>query len=145
MRLHSVNGQPACANEFLLQDHLREKWHFQGYVVSDCEAIVNIYRDHHFTKTQAEASALALQRGMDNECVDFVSKVKDDHDYKPYLDAYKQGILTEQPDRHRPHPPVHGANQVGVGFHPPGMDPYSKIDPKLLDSKEHRAMARAHG
>src|SRR6202171_1656386 len=51
---NSVNGQPACANEFLLQDQLRGKWAFQGYVVSDCEAVVNIFRDHHFTKTQAE-------------------------------------------------------------------------------------------
>ena len=92
---NSINGQPACVNEFLLQDQLRGKWNFQGYVVSDCEAIINIFRDHHFTKTQAEASALAMQRGMDNECVDFIAKVKDDHDYKPYLDAYKQGTLKE--------------------------------------------------
>ncbi len=91
---NSINGQPACVNEFLLQDQLRKKWNFQGYVVSDCEAVINIFRDHRFTKTQAEASALALQRGMDNECIDF-SKVTDDHDYKPYLDAYKQGILKE--------------------------------------------------
>ena len=139
---NSVNGQPACANEFLLQDQLRGKWHFQGYVVSDCEAIINIYRDHHFTKTQAEASALALQRGMDNECVDFVSKVKDDHDYKPYLDAYKQGILTEKQIDTALVRLYTARIKLGM-FDPPGMDPYSKIDPKLLDSKEHRAMARA--
>jgi len=66
---NSVNGQPACVNEFLLQDQLRGKWKFQGYVVSDCAAVVNIFNDHHFTKTQAEASALAVQRGMDNECL----------------------------------------------------------------------------
>jgi len=139
---NSVNGQPACANEFLLQDQLRGKWHFQGYVVSDCEAIINIYRDHHFTKTQAEASALALQRGMDNECVDFVSKVKDDHDYKPYLDAYKQGILTEKQIDTALVRLYTARIKLGM-FDPPAMDPYSKIDPKLLDSTEHRAMARA--
>ena len=91
---NSINGQPACVNEFLLQDQLRNKWKFQGYVVSDCDAVVNIFRDHHFTKTQPEASALAIQRGMDNECIDF-AKVKDDHDYRPYYDAYKQGFLKE--------------------------------------------------
>ena len=31
---NGINGQPACANEFLLQDQLRGKWKFQGYVVS---------------------------------------------------------------------------------------------------------------
>src|SRR5271165_4406327 len=139
---NSVNGQPACANEFLLQDQLRGKWHFQGYVVSDCEAIINIYRDHHFTKTQAEASALALQRGMDNECVDFVAKVKDDHDYKPYLDAYKQGILTENQIDTALIRLYTARIKLGM-FDPPEMDPYSKIDTKLLDSTEHRAMARA--
>ena len=76
---NSINGQPACVNEFLLQDQLRGKWNFQGYVVSDCDAVVNIFRDHHFTKTQPEASALAIQRGLDNECIDF-AKVTDDHD-----------------------------------------------------------------
>ncbi|HSE24825.1 MAG TPA: glycoside hydrolase family 3 C-terminal domain-containing protein [Pyrinomonadaceae bacterium] len=137
---NSINGQPACVNEFLLQDQLREKWNFQGYVVSDCEAIINIFRDHHFTKTQAEASALALQRGMDNECIDF-SKVNDDHDYKPYLDAYKQGILKES-DIDRALIRLFTARMKLGMFDPPELVPYSRIDEKKLDSAEHRAMAR---
>jgi len=68
---NSINGQPACANEFLLEDQLRGKWGFKGYVVSDCEAVRNIFNGHHFKPTQAEASAISLQRGMDNECIDF--------------------------------------------------------------------------
>ncbi len=139
---NSINGQPACANEFLLEDQLRGKWGFQGYVVSDCEAVVNIFRDHHFAKTQAEASALSLQRGMDNECIDFITKVKDDHDYKPYYDAYKQGFLKEA-DIDRALVRLFTARiKLGM-FDPPELVPYSKIDEKLLDSTEHRAMARA--
>ena len=137
---NSINGQPACANEFLLVDQLRKKWNFQGYVVSDCEAVVNIFRDHHFTKTQAEASALSLQRGMDNECIDF-SKVKDDHDYKPYLDAYKQGILKESDIDTALIRLFTARIKLGM-FDPPELVPYSKIDEKKLDSAEHRAMAR---
>jgi len=137
---NSVNGQPACANEFLLQDQLRGRWNFEGYVVSDCEAVVNIFRDHHFTKTQAEASALSLQRGMDNECVDF-SKVKDDHDYKPYLDAYKQGILKESEIDAALIRLFTARMKLGM-FDPPEKVPYSKIDEKLLDSAAHRALAR---
>ncbi len=137
---NSINGQPACVNEFLLQDQLRDKWKFQGYVVSDCEAIVNIFRDHHFTKTQAEASALSIQRGMDNECIDF-AKVKDDRDYRPYLDAYKQGILKESEIDTALIRLFTARMKLGM-FDPPEMVPYSKIDEKLLDSAEHRAMAR---
>jgi beta-glucosidase len=137
---NSINGQPACVNEFLLQDQLRKKWDFQGYVVSDCEAVINIFRDHRFTKTQEEASALALQRGMDNECIDF-SKVNDDHDYKPYLDAFRQGILKESEIDRALIRLFTARMKLGM-FDPPELVPYTNIDPKKLDSAEHRAMAR---
>ena len=77
-----VNGQPACANTFLLKDTLRGAWKFNGYVVSDCDAIVDIFQGHHFVKSQAEAAAVAIKTGMDNECADFFTITKDDHDYK---------------------------------------------------------------
>ena len=139
---NSINGQPACVNEFLLQDQLRDKWKFQGYVVSDCDAVVNIFRDHHFTKTQPEASALAIQRGMDNECIDF-AKVKDDHDYRPYHDAYKQGFLKESEIDTALIRLFTARMKLGM-FDPPEMVPYTKIDEKELDSAEHRALARTH-
>ncbi len=136
---NSINGQPACANEFLLQDQLRGKWKFQGYVVSDCDAVVNIFRDHHFTKTQPEASALAIQRGMDNECIDF-AKVNDDHDYRAYYDAYKQGLLKESEIDTALVRLFTARMKLGM-FDPPEMVPYSKIDEKQLESAEHRALA----
>jgi len=138
---NSINGQPACVNEFLLQDQLRGKWGFQGYVVSDCDAVINIFRDHHFTKTQPEASALAVQRGMDNECIDF-AKVKDDHDYKPYLEAYKQGFLKESEIDTALVRLFTARMKLGL-FDPPEAVPYSTIDGKELNTPEHRAMARA--
>jgi beta-glucosidase len=69
---NSINGQPACANEFLLQDQLRGKWGFKGYVVSDCEAVRNIFGGHHYKPTQAEASARRLQFSADR-IVDFLA------------------------------------------------------------------------
>jgi beta-glucosidase len=138
---NAINGQPACANEFLLQDQLRGKWNFQGYVVSDCDAVVNIFRDHHYTKTQPEASALAIQRGLDNECIDF-AKVNDDHDYKAYYDAYKQGLLKESEIDTALIRLFTARMKLGI-FDPPEMVPYSKIDEKELDSAEHRSLARA--
>lgn len=32
---NSVNGQPACSNQFLLQQVLRDEWGFDGFVLSD--------------------------------------------------------------------------------------------------------------
>jgi len=137
---NSINGQPACANEFLLQDQLRGWWGFRGYVVSDCGAVIDIHQGHKFNTTQAESSAVSLRRGMDNECVDF-GKVKDDHDYKPYLDAVKQGYLKESEIDTAVTRLFTARMKLGL-FDPPEMVPYNKIDESLLDSAAHRAMAR---
>jgi beta-glucosidase len=138
---NSINGQPACANDFLLKDQLRDKWGFKGYVVSDCDAVRNIFNGHHYKPSQAEASAISLQTGMDNECIDGPMKVTDDHDYKPYLDAVKQGFLKESEMDVALIRLFTARMKLGM-FDPPEMVPYSKIDERELDSAEHRAMAR---
>src|SRR6201997_5665433 len=138
---NSINGQPACANEFLLVDQLRGKWGFKGYVVSDCGAVIDIFQGHKFKPSQPEASGISLQRGMDNECVDFTFKVNDDHDYKPYLDAVRQGYLKES-DIDTTVIRLYTARiKLGM-FDPPDMVPYNKIDESQLNSQEHRALAR---
>ena len=138
---NSINGQPACASEFLLEDQLRGKWGFKGYVVSDCGAVTDIFAGHKFTKSQPEASAISLKRGMDNECGDFFAKVKDDHDYRPYVDAVKQGFLKESDIDVSLVRLFTARMKLGM-FDPPEMVPYTKIDEKKLDSAEHRALAR---
>jgi len=63
-----VNGQPACASQELLQDHLREAWGFNGYMVSDCDAVRDISDNHKFAPDAAAAVAAALRTGVDLEC-----------------------------------------------------------------------------
>jgi len=65
---NAVNGAPCCANKTLLQDILREKWGFEGHVVSDCWAIQNIHEHHKATKTPMESAALAMNHGCDLNC-----------------------------------------------------------------------------
>jgi beta-glucosidase len=138
---NAIEGQPACANEFLLQDQLRGKWGFQGYVVSDCGAVIDIFEGHHYRSTQPQSSAISLTRGMDNECADFFAKVKDDHDYKPYVEAVQQGYLSQSAMDTALIRLFTARMKLGM-FDPPEMVPYSKIDEKELDSVEHRALAR---
>ena len=138
---NNINGQPACANEFLLEDQLRNKWAFKGYVVSDCGAVIDIFENHKFKPSQAEASAASLKRGMDNECVDFTFKVKDDHDYKPYLDAVKQGYLKETDIDTAVVRLFTARMKLGM-FDPPAMVPYTSINESELNSTAHREMAR---
>ena len=138
---NAINGEPACANQFLLQHTLRGAWQFQGYVVSDCEAVRNIFSGHHYRPTQPQASAISLERGMDNECIDFVTKVKDDHDFKPYIEAVQQGYLSETAVDSALIRLFTARMRLGM-FDPPTMVPYASIDEKLLDSAAHREFAR---
>ena len=138
---NSINGQPACASDFLLVDQLRGKWGFKGYVVSDCGAVIDIYNGHHFKPSQPEASATSVQHGMDNECVDGGQLVRDDRDYKPYLEAVQKGYLKESEVDTALIRLFTARIKLGM-FDPPELDPYSKIDERNLDSDEHRALAR---
>jgi beta-glucosidase len=135
-----VNGQPACANTFLLQDTLRGAWKFNGYVVSDCDAVVDIFEGHHFVKSQAEAAAVAIKTGMDNECADYITIVKDVHDYQPFIDAVKQGLLSEADIDVTLKRLFTARMRLGM-FDPPGMVPYANTPESEIDSESHRALA----
>src|ERR1019366_2034787 len=63
-----VDGVPACASTDLLQKRLKGDWGFQGYIVSDCGAISDIFRGHKYKATAAEASAVAVKAGTDLTC-----------------------------------------------------------------------------
>jgi len=119
---------------------LRGKWDFKGYVVSDCGAVHDIANGHHFEPSVEQAVAISLMRGMDNECIDFRAKVTDDHDYKPYLDAVRDGYLKESAIDTALVRLFTARMKLGM-FDPPQMVPYAKIDASELDSAEHRALA----
>ena len=63
-----TNGEPCCGSRFLLKETLREKWGFQGHVVSDCWAIRDFHTGHMVTATADESAALALSMGCDLNC-----------------------------------------------------------------------------
>ncbi len=65
---NKVNGIPACANDWLLNDVLRKEWGFEGFVVSDCGAISDIVHTHKYETDPEKAVALALKAGCDMEC-----------------------------------------------------------------------------
>jgi len=63
-----IDGQPACASDLLLKEHLRGAWGFKGYVVSDCDAVVDISQHHKYAPDPAAGVAAAVRAGVDNEC-----------------------------------------------------------------------------
>ncbi len=137
---NAINGEPACANQYLLQDQLRGKWGFQGYVVSDCAAVRDVAANHRYRPTQAQGAAISVIRGMDNECVTFTSRFGEPVE-KAYIDAVQQGYLPESDLDIALIRLFTARIRLGM-FDPPDMVPYTKIDEKELDSAEHRAHAR---
>ena len=81
-----VYGESASASQFLLRDVLRRDWGFKGYVVSDCWAIVDIWKHHRITATREEAAALAVKNGTELECGE---------EYSTLPNAVKQGLISE--------------------------------------------------
>ncbi len=137
---NAINGEPACANQYLLQDQLRGKWGFQGYVVSDCDAVRDVAANHRYRSTQAQGVAISVIRGMDNECVTFTTRFGEPVE-KAYIDAVQQGYLPESALDTALIRLFTARIKLGM-FDPPAMVPYSSIDEKELDSAAHRAHAR---
>lgn len=64
-----VNGEPCCASHHLLQEILRQEWGFEGYIVSDCGAIADIYLHHQDgSLTPEEVAGMAVRAGCDLNC-----------------------------------------------------------------------------
>lgn len=69
--LHDLNGIPAAANSHLLQDILRDEWHFQGVVVSDYDAVQQLIA-HGVAANDQQAALQALIAGVDMDMADGV-------------------------------------------------------------------------
>lgn len=90
---NSVNGVPACADPYLMQDLVREHWGWGReeagtYVVSDCGAVRYAFSDHGYRGTREEVVAESLRSGVDLDCGYY---------YPDYLgSAVKKGLLSEE-------------------------------------------------
>ena len=65
---NAINGVPSCANRELLTDLLRDTWKFDGFVVSDCGAVGNVYHRHNFARSDTEAAEFCVKAGCDWNC-----------------------------------------------------------------------------
>jgi len=129
---NELNQEPCCGNYYLLTDILREKWGFEGYVVSDCGAIHDMVSGHHFYETGAEAAARGILAGCDLNCGEYYSR---------YLrEALDLGFIEEK-DLDRALKRVLSARFRLGEFDPPEILPYSTIPEEKLDCQDHRDLA----
>ena len=126
-----VNGEPCCASPTLLQKILRDEWEFDGYVVSDCGAIDDIYRGHKLVNSPEEAAALAVRNGCDLEC---------GQTYNYLLEAVKKGFISETEIDIAIKRLFTARFRLGM-FDPPEAVRYAQIPYEINDSKAHRQLA----
>ena len=82
-----TNGEPCCGSKTLLKDILRDKWGFDGHVVSDCWAIKDFHEGHKVTDSEIESVALAVNNGCDINCGNIFINL---------VDAVKDGLVKEE-------------------------------------------------
>lgn len=152
---NALNGIPASANHLLLEDILRDRWGFDGFVVTDCGAIYDMYANHNFTETPEEAVALAIKAGADLNCsLDYGfsprtnvhspdSELGTDSFYGMYqqfgMKAIERGLMTEDDVDVVLHRIMRGRILLG-DFDPSDQVPYKQIPESQLDAPEHREL-----
>jgi len=58
------NGEPITGSYFFLTELLRQKFGFNGYVVSDSEAVEFLYSKHHVASSPEDAVRMAIEAGL---------------------------------------------------------------------------------
>ncbi len=136
-----TNEDPCCSSEVLLQEILRDDWGFEGYVVSDCGAIGDIYRTHKIAKTAAEAAALAINGGCDLFCQVMYANIKYKKKFWEWMiDAVEQNILSENTIDKSVRRLFMARFKLGM-FDPPEVVQYQQIPFEINDCEEHRQLA----
>jgi beta-glucosidase len=132
---NSIDGAPACANTMLLRDHLRNDWHFDGYVVSDCAAVADINTGHHYAADMAHAAADAVKAGTDLECGFAQGQA-----FPALVDAVHQNLITEAELDNSLRRLFRARIKLGM-FDPPDSYAYGRIPMSEDNSPAHRQLS----
>ena len=132
---NSIDGAPACANTMLLRDHLRTAWKFDGYLVSDCAAVADVFTGHHYSPDMAHAAAAAVKAGTDLEC-----GYREGQAFPSLVDAVHQGLIKESEIDNALRRLFRARFKLGM-FDPPSSFAYGQIPMSEVNSPEHRQLS----
>jgi len=94
---NDVNGIPVTCNDFLIQDVLRNKWNFDGMVVTDYTAIKELV--YHGVGDDKTVAAKSIKAGAEMDMVgeyylNYLKEIaRDNKEYEKYIDRACRNIL----------------------------------------------------
>lgn len=124
-------GEPCSSSTLLLRDILRDEWGFEGFVVSDCGAIRDIFENHKVVDTPEEAAARAVKAGCELNCGSV---------YSMLVGAVAQGLIDEATIDQAVRQLFLARFKLGM-FDPPERVPYAQIAHEVNDCAAHRELA----
>ncbi|MCJ8152689.1 glycoside hydrolase family 3 C-terminal domain-containing protein [Chryseobacterium sp. SSA4.19] len=130
---NAFDGQPCCANDFLVSDILRGKWKYDGMVVSDCWALADFYqKKYHGTHPDEKSTAAdALKHSTDLECGDT---------YNNLNKSLASGLITEKDIDASMRRILKGWFELGM-LDPKSSVHWNSIPYTVVDSEEHKQQA----
>lgn len=125
-----VDGEPACGDEFLLQQVLRDEWGFKGHVVSDCWAIEDFHLHHKVANNAVDSSARALKAGTDLNCGSAFNSLSE---------AFEQGLVSQDEIDTALRRLL--ATKMKLGFFDSGTE-WDGLGDEIVEADDHVVLAR---
>lgn len=126
-------GQPCCGSDALMTDILKNQWHFDGYVTSDCGGIEDFHKTHKTHPDAESAAADAVLHGTDCEC-------SHDATYRALAEAVERGLITEKDIDVSVKKLFKIRFRLGM-FDPDDRVPYANIPVSVLECDAHKGHA----
>ncbi len=126
-------GVPCCTSDRLLINILRDKWDYDGIVLTDCDAINNFYNkgQHETHKDPLSASVDAVLNGTDLEC----GKV-----FMVLTEALQKGLISEATLDGHLRKTLMGRFELGM-FDPADKLPWANIPASTISCEKHDELA----
>jgi beta-glucosidase len=124
------NGEPITGSYYFLTELLRQKFGFNGYVVSDSEAVEYIYSKHHVADSKQEAVRQAFEAGLNVRTNFSMPQTY----IMPLRELYKEGKISMKTLDSRVGDVLRVKFQLGLFDHPYVEDP--KIADKIVHNTD---------
>jgi beta-glucosidase len=92
MAYNTLDGIPCATNNWLMNDMIKGEWGFDGFIVSDGEALPIIYNAFGIYGTKKELSTAAINAGCDIS----ISPASDGYYGEILKEAVKEGLVSEK-------------------------------------------------